>query len=126
MFFLFLRNPVASLFQCSKPLPHQQGICYLIPTLKVFHIHSPHQMHWNVLGAFSFCHTVLLYSNLCSSVRGLNLFSLTKFLHTHCLTSLKSSNSLLSLTRHPIHPMTSPIKTGLNCLTSLNCNILIV
>ena len=61
---------------------------------------------------FFLSHHILLYSEASSSGRGFNLFSLTKLQHTHCLTSLKSSKSLLSLTRNPMHPMTSPIKTG--------------
>jgi hypothetical protein len=73
---------------------------YLKATLKVFHIKWPHQMHWNVLGSICFCHTILLYSEACSSGRRFNLFSLTKLQYAHCLASPKSSKSLFSLTRN--------------------------
>ncbi len=73
---------------------------YLKATIKVSHIKWPHQMHWNMLGAFCFCHTILLCSEACSSGRGFNLFSLTKLHHTHCLTSPKSSISFVNLTRN--------------------------
>ena len=83
-----------------KPIVTPTRYFYLKATLNISHNKWPHQMHWNMLGVFCFCHTILLYSEACSSGRGFNLFSLTKLQHTHCLASPKSSKSLFSLTRN--------------------------
>ena len=121
-----------------KPSATPRRYFYLNATLNVSHIKWPHQMHWNTLGVFCFCHTIVLYSESCSSGRGFYLFSLTKLHHTHCLTSPKTSISFLTspenstsnnltnknrfkfrnLTKlHHIHFLTSP-KTSISFLTS--------
>ena len=117
-----------------KPIATPTRYFYLKATLKVSQIQWPHQMHWNTLGVFCFCHTIVLYSEAWSSGRGFNfLASLNCIIlivkpHQepayHFLTSPENStfNNLINRNRskfvnltklHHTHFLTSP-KTSIS------------